>query len=133
MDDIIISYGAGVRTEIEIDDVEFDIDRAIPLGLIINELVTNSVKYAFPDGAGTVRVKVRSLDGEVAVSVADDGVGLPGDIDPESTDTLGLTLIRILTEQLDGTLTINRDNGTEFRITIRKPSGEHLTGESKGS
>jgi len=130
VEDIVISYGAGVRTKIEVDDVEFDVDTAIPLGLIINELVTNSVKYAFPAGTGTVWVKVRSLDGEVAVSVADDGVGLPGNIDPESTDTLGLTLVRILTEQLDGTLTINRDNGTGFRITIRKPSGEHLTGES---
>jgi len=118
VEDIIISHGTGIRKVIEVDDIKPDIDTAIPLGLIINELVTNSVKYAFPDGTGTVTVRIRSHDDEVSLVVADDGVGLPEDIEPENTDTLGLSLVSILTEQLDGTLTIRRDHGTEFRISF---------------
>jgi two-component sensor histidine kinase len=63
-------------------------------------------------------VRIRSHDDEVSLVVADDGVGLPEDIEPENTDTLGLSLVSILTEQLDGTLTIRRDHGTEFRISF---------------
>jgi PAS domain S-box-containing protein len=118
VDDIIVSYGASVRTIVEVDDMKPDIDTAIPIGLIINELVTNSVKYAFPDGTGTVRVSLRS-NGKAVLLVSDDGVGLPADVDPGETDTLGLMLVRILTEQLDGTLTIRRDHGTEFRISFQ--------------
>jgi len=118
VEDIIISHGTGIRKVIEVDDIKPDIDTAIPLGLIINELVTNSVKYAFPDGTGTVTVRIRSHDDEVSLVVADDGVGLPEDIEPENTDTLGLSLVSILTAQLDGTLTIRRDHGTEFRISF---------------
>lgn len=118
VEDIIISHGTGIMKVIEVDDIKPDIDTAIPLGLIINELVTNSVKYAFPDGTGTVTVRIRSHDDEVSLVVADDGVGLPEDIEPENTDTLGLSLVSILTAQLDGTLTIRRDHGTEFRISF---------------
>ena len=119
VNDIVISYGAGVRTVIEVDDIKPDIDTAIPLGLMINELVTNSVKYAFPDGTGTIAVSIKVEDGRAVLVVADDGVGLPEDIDPEGTDTLGLMLVRILTQQLDGTLNIRRDHGTEFRIGFK--------------
>ncbi|AAB84974.1 sensor histidine kinase [Methanothermobacter thermautotrophicus] len=118
VEDIIISHGSSIRKVIEVDDIKPDIDTAIPLGLIINELVTNSVKYAFPDGTGSVTVRIRSHDDDVSLVVADDGVGLPEDIEPENTDTLGLSLVSILTEQLDGTLTIRRDHGTEFRISF---------------
>jgi len=118
VEDIIISHGSSIRKVIEVDDIKPDIDTAIPLGLIINELVTNSVKYAFPDGTGSVTVRIRSHDDDVSLVVADDGVGLPEDIEPENTDTLGLSLVGILTEQLDGTLTIRRDHGTEFRISF---------------
>ena len=104
-----------------------DIDTAIPLGLIINELVTNSVKYAFPDGTGTISVSIKAGDGESVLVVADDGVGLPEDVELENTDTLGLSLVSILTAQLDGTLTIRRDNGTEFRISFpAKHSGKAI-------
>ncbi|MGB9869076.1 sensor histidine kinase, partial [Methanothermobacter sp.] len=117
--DIIISHDASVRKDLEIEDVEVGLDTAIPLGLIINELVTNSIKYAFPDGVGTIKVRIRGLDDSIELVVADDGVGLPEDIDPSSTDTLGLKLVTILTKQLNGKLTLDVNGGTKFSMVFR--------------
>ncbi|MEM4196113.1 MAG: PAS domain S-box protein, partial [Methanothermobacter sp.] len=118
--DIIISHGVSVRKNIEIEDMELDLDTAIPLGLIINELVTNSIKYAFPDGRGTITIGMRKADGSVELVVADDGVGLPEDVDPSSTGTLGLKLVGLLTEQLNGKMTLDVDGGTKFSIVFRE-------------
>ncbi|MCG2828465.1 PAS domain S-box protein [Methanothermobacter sp. K4] len=117
--DIIISHGGSVRKNLEIEDMELDLDTAIPLGLIINELVTNSIKYAFPDGRGTITIGMRKADGSIELVVADDGVGLPEDTDPSSTDTLGLKLVSLLTKQLNGKMTLDVDGGTKFSIVFR--------------
>ena len=117
--DIIISHGVSVRKDLEIEDMELDLDTAIPLGLLINELVTNSIKYAFPDGRGTITIGMRRADGSVELVVADDGVGLPEDIDPSSTDTLGLKLVSLLTDQLNGKMTLDVEGGTKFSMVFR--------------
>ncbi|NPV51690.1 MAG: histidine kinase, partial [Candidatus Methanofastidiosum sp.] len=78
-----------------------------------------SIKYAFPDGRGTITIGMRRADGSVELVVADDGVGLPEDIDPSSTDTLGLKLVSLLTDQLNGKMTLDVDNGTKFSMVFR--------------
>ena len=95
-------------------------DHAIPCGLILNELITNSIKHAFPGAeSGTISVALRSLDsGYLELSVSDTGAGLPEEA--ESKGTLGLTLVRVLSEQLEGELEITPQAhpGAGFRVVF---------------
>jgi PAS domain S-box-containing protein len=102
-------------------DVSMGIDTAIPCGLIINELVSNSLKYAFPDGRkGNIEIEMKKSGVYMFVlTVSDDGIGLPGNIDFRNTVSLGLQLVITLTEQLDGTIELNQENGTKFTITFK--------------
>ena len=118
------SYGLDpVRLTLSIDaiDVLLPINIAIPCGLIVNEIVTNSLKHAFPNGRqGEIRIVLRhSDDGLVELIAADDGIGIPRTLDLENTASLGLKLVYLLSEQIDGELTIRRGNPTEF--TVRFP------------
>jgi PAS domain S-box-containing protein len=109
-----------IRTDIE--NVRMSIDTAIPCGLIVNELVTNSLKHAFPGGR-TGRITAGLLkagDGEYALSVEDDGVGFPDGLDPARTDTLGCRLITNLAEQLGGSVELDRRGGTKFTVRFRE-------------
>lgn len=123
LSDIFYSYGipptGTIKSDLKIDDLNINIDTAIPLGLIINELVTNSVKYAFPEGKGNIKIEFKSLPGRMVLIIADNGIGLPKDADPES-ETLGLKLVHTLVKQLDGKLEINVNDGTEFIITFKE-------------
>jgi two-component sensor histidine kinase/CheY-like chemotaxis protein len=99
--------------------VALGIDTAIPLGLILTELVSNSLKHAFPDGrTGTLTVGLHADAATVTLKVRDDGVGLPGSFDLQTAGSLGLQLVGDLAEQLGGTVTINRGGGTAFQIHI---------------
>lgn len=101
-------------------DVKLDIDVAIPLGLILNELISNAYKYAF-DGreAGEITVELKRLNEErLQLEVADNGAGLPPEFTLEKTKSLGLKLVNILTRQLNGTLDIKNEHGTRFSITF---------------
>lgn len=103
----------------KIDDIFLNIDYAIPCGLIINELITNSIKYAFPDEKkGNINVEFRHAgDKMYELIVSDNGKGLTKDIDFKRTKSLGLHLVTLLAEkQLHGTITLNQTNRTEFRI-----------------
>jgi two-component sensor histidine kinase len=115
------SFGAAsgrITLDAQIEDVALDLDRAIPCGLIINELVCNSLKHAFPGGrAGRVVVKFYlSSEKWYTLVVGDNGVGLPTELDPGHSDSTGLQLVSDLTEQLDGTLTVDRTDGTTFNL-----------------
>lgn len=113
----------GIAIDINVRDVVFDIENAIPCGLIINELVSNALKYAFPDGrTGKVEIEVEQLDDEkVYLTVRDNGIGIPEDFDIENLDTLGLDLVRTIAEhQLDGSVTFDRIDGTAIRIQFDK-------------
>ena len=116
---IMTMYPAGVHitTDVRIQDVRLDIDRAIPCGLIINELVSNSVKHGFPDGrVGRIEVLMNGTDGgRYELTVADDGVG--GVEDTGSGTSLGMILVRSLVTQLKGDMRIDSTAGT--RIMIR--------------
>jgi predicted ATPase/two-component sensor histidine kinase/GAF domain-containing protein len=109
----------------EIDDMELDLERAIPVGLIVNELVSNALKHAFPDGrAGCVQVKLERLDErQCALAVVDDGVGLPADFDADRADSLGLELVRDLVHELHGTMAVRRNGTTTFAIRFDATDG----------
>ena len=93
---------------------------------IVNELVSNALKHAFPDGrGGHVLVELRDLGGgQYALVVSDDGVGLPADFDLGRGQSLGLQLVGDLSQQLGGTVAVSRESGTTFTITFRSDQGK---------
>jgi two-component sensor histidine kinase len=105
-----------------VEKVDLNLDQAIPCGLIVNELLTNAVKYAFTDQDknNVISIKVTEKKGIVEITVADNGLGLPKNFDVNKTNTLGLQLVSTLTEQLEGKLTVMNDNGAKFIITFKK-------------
>ena len=110
-----------IKTEISANSISLNIDTAMPLALIINELVSNSLKYAFVDSEeGNIRVELKKEGEMYKLMVSDDGVGLPEDISVENTQTLGLQLINSLTMQLDGEIKVDLTNGTEFNIRFKE-------------
>ncbi|WP_091509681.1 tetratricopeptide repeat-containing sensor histidine kinase [Flexibacter flexilis] len=111
-----------IRVVLEIDETVVDIDTAIPLGLILNELITNCYKYAFADRMeGEMKIQFSQQINEITFSVADDGVGLPADFDIQKTRSLGMNLVRGLVRQLGGKLTFtSSESGTIFTIYCLK-------------
>ncbi|MBI1356914.1 MAG: PAS domain S-box protein [Acidobacteria bacterium] len=107
-----------VELETSIGDVRLGVDVAVPCGLIVNELLSNSLKHGFPnDEQGLIRINVESMpDKSVLLTVSDNGVGLPPEIGFWSTKTLGLRLVRSLVRQLDGEIELEGPPGAEFRI-----------------
>jgi two-component sensor histidine kinase len=100
-------------------DVYVDINKAIPCGLILNELISNALKHAFPgDGPGELRIIIHETKNkEIEIVVRDNGLGLPDDVDIHQPRSMGLHLVNgLVKKQLDGQIEIRRDNGTEFRI-----------------
>jgi two-component sensor histidine kinase len=125
---LVRSYKEGtqqVSLTFDIDNVNLGVDAAIPCGLIINELVTNSLKHAFPHGRrGEIAVSCHSTGGAIEFSVRDNGVGIPEGVDFRNSGSLGLHLVTILAEdQLNGRITLSRKRGTEFCITFRSNNG----------
>ncbi|HWR88674.1 MAG TPA: PAS domain-containing protein, partial [Dissulfurispiraceae bacterium] len=109
-----------VRLDCRAAAVELGLDHAVPCGLLVNELVSNAIEHAFPEGrAGSITVELcRRADDRLVLTVADDGIGLPAGLDISHTSTLGLQLVRILTTQLKGTLDVKRGKGTAFHVTF---------------
>jgi len=134
------AYGVnteGVRLRIDASEIWLGVDTAIPCGLIVNELISNALKYAFPEGRnGEIYVGLRKIvdlkNGEdprstnpqsaiIELTVKDNGIGLPEGIDIRRTESLGLRLVTTLTEnQLKGTIELNRGGGTEFKIRFKE-------------
>jgi PAS domain S-box-containing protein len=114
-----------VKITSSVDHVSLPIDMAVPCGLIINELASNSLKYAFPaDLRGAVNITFRRAEAEYLLSVSDTGVGLPADFDPEKGKSLGMKLVRMLTGQLGGELKYSNGVGTTFEIRFPEEKGE---------
>jgi two-component sensor histidine kinase len=109
-----------IEYQIKMDKIRIDINQAIPLGLILNELITNALKHAFPKKSnGKITIAIKHFnDRSYEVFVRDNGVGLSEAIHFEKTNTLGLKLIKILTEQLDGHIKIRRIGGTKVTINL---------------
>jgi len=121
--------GSRVRVEMDMDEVMLGIDDAIPLALMLNELVSNSVQHAFPDGRrGAISITLKDEDGMVALKVADNGIGIPPGINPVDSTTLGLQLVNSLAGQLSGTMDIHNRDGTSFVFTFeKKPTEEECS------
>jgi two-component sensor histidine kinase len=113
--------GSHVELQIESAEVDLDLETATTLGLIVTELVSNCLKHAFPDHrAGKISLALKEIDeSTLELSVADDGVGLPQNIQLDKPNTLGLDLVRIIANQLRGHLEIGRDRGTEIVLRFR--------------
>jgi two-component sensor histidine kinase len=121
-EDLIASYRLEpdtVALVLDVKDVYFDVNVGIPCGLIINELLSNSLKHAFSDGRkGEVHVSLRPGDEQIRLAVADNGIGFPDNIDFRNTESLGLQLVNALVEQLGGTIELTPDEGTKFIISF---------------
>jgi PAS domain S-box-containing protein len=111
-----------VRLETEFEDVTLDIATAIPCGLLLNELISNALKHAFPENrAGVIRIALkRGTGGLIEVRVADDGVGIPEDLDFHKAESFGLQIVNLLVGQLDAMIELDRTNGTAFTLTFRE-------------
>lgn len=110
-----------VSLTLNIDECRIDINTAIPLGLILNELITNSMKHAFPGNEkGTINIDFKKNDDKYILIVSDDGVGFPEDLDYQKTDSLGLQLVNNLTDQISGELELDTTRGTTFKITFKE-------------
>ncbi len=123
-----------VALSLNVSDVLLDVDAAIPCGLIINELVSNSLQHAFPAGRkGEICVDLNAIEhDELALTVSDNGVGLPESLDFRRSESLGLQLVNTLAEQLKGTIEHTSNHGAEFKVTFPRES-DSATGPGKWS
>jgi two-component sensor histidine kinase len=103
-----------------VDDIYLNIDTALPMGLIVNELVSNCIKHAFPDGTGNINISLVSDKEEYILTVSDNGIGLSEDVDPFESNSLGLKLVDSLSVQLEGELKVDRSVGTAFILKFKE-------------
>ena len=118
---IIDSFDASDRISLDVnmDSLELDVDRAIPIGLIVNELITNSLKYAFPEGReGEILISLKKYQDQLYLKVADDGAGIKKDKPAQGTG-FGTQLVALLTRQLDGKMTLSTQKGTEVYFEFK--------------
>ena len=126
VDGLFVSHGVDtnkIELNIEIKDILFDLENAIPCGLIINELVSNSLKHAFPQqGEGNISIVLQSInEDELELTISDDGVGIPEDLDIRAAESMGLHIVRILAEQtLEGKMDLDRTEGTHFHFQLKR-------------
>jgi PAS domain S-box-containing protein len=109
-----------VRLDLDVKEVFLGIDVAVPCAMIVNELISNSLKHAFPDGRkGIISVTLSLAEGgKHLLAVSDDGIGMPGDFDPGKTDSLGMQIVHSLARQIRGTIDISRGEGTRVSIVF---------------
>jgi two-component sensor histidine kinase len=117
--------GKNIRFDLQTEPIELDVTQAVPLGLILNEAISNAVKYAFPNGkTGTVTISMRQTgEDQLALSVADDGAGLPEGFDINKSNSLGMSLMRGLSKQLNGSFELKNENGLTVVVTFER---EHV-------
>jgi two-component sensor histidine kinase len=113
-----------IRLEMEFEKVPLDINSSVPCGLLLNELISNALKHAFPKyRKGVLKIGLRrGVENRVELRVADDGVGFPEGFDFRKADTLGLQIVNLLMGQLEATIELDRKNGTAFTVTFRELS-----------
>jgi two-component sensor histidine kinase len=131
---LIYSYKSTLKEieqKINVDDVHLDIDTAVPCALIMNELITNSLKHAFPTGRGEIGLDFNHHDGGYTLIISDNGRGLPEELDFKNTKTLGLYMVKILTQQIRGDIELDRTSGTRFTLTFPERSQASYSEEAK--
>ncbi len=121
---LFLSYGASpstIKLEIDVNGIFLNIDTAIPCGLIINELISNSLKYAFPQsGNGKINIKMFFEKNDLMLIVKDDGIGIDNNLFSQKNETLGLKLVQLLASQMDGKVDVYSLKGTEFKIRFKE-------------
>jgi two-component sensor histidine kinase/tetratricopeptide (TPR) repeat protein len=112
------NMGQRIRFELAIEPLEMDVSQAVPLGLILNEAITNSIKYAFPnDEEGVIKITLSNTSRtQYLLEISDDGIGIPYHLKNKKTGSLGMSLMAGLSEDLDGSFSIENNNGTVIRI-----------------
>jgi two-component sensor histidine kinase len=106
-----------VFLRIRVDRILLDTKRSVPLGLVLNELLSNALKYAYPAGkGGEVRVELTLDKGSISLEISDDGAGIPDEYLSPENDSMGMTLVRMLVQQLGGALSIENRGGTRVKI-----------------
>ncbi len=119
-DEILASlFRKDINIRLDLEDIKLDIEKSVPLGLIINELVTNAVKHAFPDEkTGKIELLLSKENKKGVLSICDNGQGIPENVNLDKPKSLGLELVRILTRQLDGEIEFHRKGGTKVTISF---------------
>lgn len=121
-----LTEGSPIKVKIVSDDIQIATDQVVPCALAVNEIISNSLEHAFPDGrSGEIRVEARLLkNNEVEVSICDNGTGMPHDFDWRNANTLGLKLVNsLIVDQLGGTLKKGGENGTRFTFRFKRGIG----------
>jgi two-component sensor histidine kinase len=118
-----------ISLQLDIDEVQLDLDRAVACGLIVNELASNALKHAFPNGRrGTLSISLQALEAnECLLRVRDDGVGMSKPFDPKTADTLGLQLVNDLADQLHGSVAMRGRDSVDIAITFQTAAGRRTT------
>ena len=111
-----------IDVAIQGDEVLLDMDTAMPCALLVNEVVSNAYKYAFPgQRKGTIEIKLKKQSGKTVLGISDNGVGFPAGYDFEKSDSLGMQLVQALTSQIDGELKVSHENGSSFEVSFVYP------------
>jgi len=111
-----------IHISFDVDEIYLFSSQAIPCSLIINEVLTNSIKYAFPSGKGKIAIKIKGLGSQILVQISDNGIGF--DINNRSRSSLGMVLVEALSNQLNGTYEYSINNGTTFALTFKHSTEE---------
>lgn len=127
---LLISYqigGGEISLETYIDSVSLNVDQAIACGLVVNELISNALKHAFPQQqSGKIIIALQNIGNSIEMTIQDNGIGLPHDLDWDNTDSLGLSLVYdLVTEQLEGSITVESRQGMIFKIKFPKLNLQH--------
>lgn len=119
--DIYKSAYSDLSVDIDAEDIDLNVNQAVPFGLMVNELVTNAFKHAYPDGgSGTVAISFYEEEGSVVLKVEDEGKGLDDDFSLEESESLGFSLIKILSTQIDAKIKIESERGTKITVVFEK-------------
>ena len=106
-----------IQIDFDVENHKLDNDTSIPLGLIVNELISNNLKHAFPDGReGSIKIKFYKENEEYVLIISDNGIGFPDDFKIENVDSLGLRIVNSLVDQIHGNIEMDGTQGTEFTI-----------------
>ena len=109
-----------VRFDLQVEAIELDVSQAIPIGLILNEAITNALKYAFPENSGgmiTISMK-KTTDDNIELNITDNGKGLPEDFDTLSSNTMGIRLMKGLARQIEARLTLENEGGLTIKVIL---------------
>lgn len=132
MSESLLDSTSGIKIEVEVEALAIDPVRAVPFGLLVNELVTNAIKHAFPDGTGRVVLGVQHIGDQIELTVADNGIGMKDKYSAQISERHGSDYVAIFVRQIGGTIAVSRAEGTGTVVRIRLPLlvAAHLKGPS---